>query len=335
MEIAVTVPTHAAEARRVAVRLAIELGFNEAGQANLALVVTEIATNLVKHARSGRVVLSALPYPPGIDIFGIDSGPGMTNVSECMRDGFSTAESAGTGLGAIRRLASQMDVHSSPGLGTAVWARCFVQARDTRGSPSARFDAGAIVVPYQGCTESGDAWTWREFEDRISVLAVDGLGHGPGAAEAARAAAGVFEANAALSAAAILREMDNAVHHTRGAAAAIAQIVPGKRELIFSGIGNIAGVIVNSDSEQHLVSMNGIVGAHMGKPREFTYPWRPTSILVLHSDGVRSKWRLSDYNGLGSKPAALIAAVLWREAARGTDDAAVVVVRERSADHGA
>ena len=333
-DIAVTESTQVAGARRAAVRIAVELDFDETAQGQLALVVTEIATNLVKHARGGRVVLSPFREAgeTGVDVCGMDSGPGMPNFAECLRDGYSTAGSPGNGLGAIRRLSAETDVFTVPLQGTVIRARCLA---DTRKSiPLSRFDAGGIVVPFPGCSESGDAWSWRTSPDGLAVLVVDGLGHGPEAADAAQAAVDAFQGKPGLSGGLLLEHMDGALRGTRGAAVAIAEIAPGRGELSFWGVGNIAGVVLDGTSSQRLVSINGIVGNRIGKVRQFTYAWTSNSILVLHTDGVRTKWHLGDYSGLQTKSAAIIAAVLWRDSNRGTDDSTVVAVRERGIGHG-
>ena len=112
------------EARRVAVALGAELGFDETRRAELAIVVTEAATNLVKHARQGELLLRPLAdgVRRGLEVLAVDRGPGLADVSRAVGDGFSTAGSPGTGLGAIRRLASAFDVHSLPGAGTTALA---------------------------------------------------------------------------------------------------------------------------------------------------------------------------------------------------------------------
>jgi anti-sigma regulatory factor (Ser/Thr protein kinase) len=114
-----------AEARRSAVQLGSILGFSEESAGNLAIVTTELATNLANHARGGDLVFRPLEEhseAPGIEVLAIDAGPGMTNVSQCMRDGFSTTGTPGNGLGAVRRLSRVFDVYSRPSHGTVIVA---------------------------------------------------------------------------------------------------------------------------------------------------------------------------------------------------------------------
>ena len=73
--------------------------------------------------------------------------------------------------------------------------------------------------------------------------------------------------------------------------------------------------------------MPGIAGHEMRKVNVFSYPWTPASVLVLHSDGVSGSWNANSYPGLVPHDPSLIAAVLYRDHCRGTDDATVVVAK--------
>ncbi len=121
---AVTEASQVAEVRRQVVALASKLGFNQTDVGKAAIVATEAATNLAKHAVQGEVVVRLLEDQDrsGIEILALDKGPGMVNVAQSLRDGYSTAGSPGTGMGAMRRLARSFDLHSDPTKGTAVLA---------------------------------------------------------------------------------------------------------------------------------------------------------------------------------------------------------------------
>jgi anti-sigma regulatory factor (Ser/Thr protein kinase) len=336
VEVAVVESTHVAEARRLAVRLAGQLGFEEAARGRLSVVVTEIASNILKHARGGKVVLSPVFHeePPALDFYGFDQGPGMSNLNFCVRDGYSTAGSPGTGLGAIGRLADEWDVFTGAEQGTVIRARCRPAPGPVPGRAAA-VEVGGLVLPLHGHPDSGDGWAVRREPREFSMVMVDGLGHGYGAALASKAAIDVFLRNPALHGAALLEEMHAAMRTTRGAAVAVVTASSVSGELRFAGVGNIAGVIWDGSASRHLVSMNGIVGHRLGKVREFVYPWKAGALLVLHSDGLRSRWNLGSYPGLQSKSPALIAGVLMRDGSRGTDDSSVAVAMERGTPHAA
>ena len=217
--------TMAGEARRAATALAGRLGFNETERGKVAIVATEAATNLSKHAKGGEIVIQGLESGTigGIDILALDRGPGMADVDRCRTDGYSTAGSQGAGLGAMARLSEHFDLYSLPGIGTATLARLWAEPRPERQSPSG-LDFGAACVPLAGEEVCGDSWAIDEVEGRALVLVVDGLGHGPQAAEAAREAVRVFREMAPLGPAEIIQAAHAALRSTRGAALAVARI---------------------------------------------------------------------------------------------------------------
>ena len=162
----------------------------------------------------------------------------------------------------------------------------------------------------------------------MQILLADGLGHGPLAADAANRAKRVF--GETRGGPLILMEaMHRALQSTRGAAVAVAEIDPAGRSVRYCGVGNIAGVIASANDSQHMVSMNGIVGHQAMRTREFTYRWDQNSLIVMHSDGISGRWQLSGYPGLAGRRASVIAAVLFRDLRKTSDDATVLVGRQR------
>src|SRR4030095_311315 len=95
--------SQSAEASWIATRLVVRAGFNETETGTVALVVTELATNLLKHAKRGEILVRLIERGAmtGIELLSLDHGPGIANLTQCFRDGYSTAGSPGTGLGAI------------------------------------------------------------------------------------------------------------------------------------------------------------------------------------------------------------------------------------------
>jgi anti-sigma regulatory factor (Ser/Thr protein kinase) len=325
--------TMAGEARRAAVALARQLGFDESERAKLAIVVTEAATNLSKHAKLGEIVIQGLESGTigGVEVLALDRGPGMENVDRCRTDGFSKAGSRGAGLGAMDRLSALFHIHSLPGVGTAVLARLWAVPSPGVGGPS-DLDFGAVSIPVAGEEVCGDSWAIEDVEGRVIVLVVDGLGHGPQAAEAARAAVRNFRATAPLGPVEVIRAAHAALRSTRGAAMAVGRIDRERGEIQFAGVGNIAGAIVNpadETSRTSMVSHNGTVGHTVRKIQEFVYPWASNSLLVMHTDGVGTHWQLGRYAGLGATHPGLVAGVLYKDFRRSRDDATIVAVRGR------
>jgi anti-sigma regulatory factor (Ser/Thr protein kinase) len=312
-------------ARRAAVALAERQGWPETVTGRIALVATELATNLVRHAGGGTLIVQRAVPDGGLEILALDRGPGIASLPEALRDGYSTAGSSGSGLGAIGRAADQWDVFSAPGAGTVVLARF---REDSRRSPPAQLVVGGVSLPHPGESVCGDAWAAARTPTGLSVMVVDGLGHGTPAAAAAAAAVQVFQERVGASVVEIVEDTHAALRATRGAAVGVATIQPEAGRLGFVGVGNIAGTLVRAGESRSLVSHPGIVGHQCHKIQEFTYPWGPGSLLILHSDGLQSRWQLGRHPGLAERDPTIVSAALYRDHVRGRDDVTVVTARE-------
>lgn len=328
ISVQVSEATQVAEARRLALALARSAGFSESDNARLAIVVTELAGNLLKHARTGELIVSHLDgHPPhGIAVLALDRGPGF-DVSRSLQDGYSTAGTPGTGLGAARRLGSTFDAYSQPGGGAAVLVRVWP---DPAPPPPGPLDIGGLAVPKHGEDVCGDAWTCRLEPGCAWLILADGLGHGLAAADAARAAIDVFHAARGRKPAEILHHLHPALRHTRGAAVAVAELDLAQGSVRYAAVGNISATILGPDRDYNMVSHNGTVGHEMPRVQEFVYPWAADSTMVLHSDGVSHRWDVRHAPGLLRRDSLLIAGVLYRDFRRERDDATVLVVKQNS-----
>jgi anti-sigma regulatory factor (Ser/Thr protein kinase) len=318
-----------AEARRLACTLTRGVGFDDNAMARIALVATELATNVLKHAGAGEIVISEFADADGtgIELLSLDKGPGIADVERALEDGYSTAGSPGTGLGAIRRQASAFAVYSRPGLGTAVMARL---RRKPAAGNGVNVVVGAVVDPFPGETQCGDGWSVGEAAAGPTLFVVDGSGHGPPAAIAAKAAILAFQQRNDRGCVHAMEEVHRALAPTRGAAAALAFIDRNSRAVRFVGVGNISAAVVSEGTTKRMVSHNGIVGHAAPRFREFTYPYGGDPLLVLHSDGLTAKWDFDSYPGLTASHPSLVAGILFRDHRRIRDDAAVVALRMRS-----
>ncbi|MDH6629531.1 anti-sigma regulatory factor (Ser/Thr protein kinase) [Streptomyces sp. LBL] len=327
--------TRVRDARVAAEDAATLAGLDEPRTAAAALVATELATNLLKHGGGGRLLIDLVDPPRAaggrclVQIAAIDHGPGIIDVPAALRDGYSTARSLGAGLGTCRRTADDFDLHSMPGRGTVALAR--VGAGPEEAVPVAAVRVGGVNVPFMGAEHSGDAWTWARSGDRLTLMMADGLGHGPEAARASTAAAQALHRWAHLPPSQALVHLDSALRGTRGAAVAVAQVETGAGVLRFAGVGNIGARLWAGGTWRSLVSRPGIVGVHRHATlREDRMPWAADRLLVLHSDGLPSRWTPpSDPRLLAADPA-VVAAVTVRDASSAArpvrDDTAVAVL---------
>jgi anti-sigma regulatory factor (Ser/Thr protein kinase) len=314
-------PSAAAACRGAAMALASRLGFPAARADKLALAVTEAASNLHKHARQGSMLLriSRDSGIPGIELVTIDAGPGVRDTGAALRDGHSTAGSLGIGLGAIRRLADSCDLYSVPGHGTALAARFWPAPRDS----TARY--AGLVRPIAGETECGDVFGVAETDIGVIGVLCDGLGHGPLAATAAAQGVSAVLEEPPGEPAALVERAHRRMAHTRGGAIGVVQI--SGHVIRFAGLGNIAAVILAEGTRRSMISVPGIAGHQARAIRQFEYTAQPGAAIILHSDGISSRWEAAVLPGLNARDPLVVGAMLLAEAGSRRDDAGILVLK--------
>jgi anti-sigma regulatory factor (Ser/Thr protein kinase) len=324
LSIAIKDQSQVAEARREAAAIARRNGFKDDDGGRVSLIATELATNLIKHGRGGEILIGAFEdnEGSGIELLAIDQGPGIGNVEQCLRDGYSSAGTAGNGLGAIIRQSQLVDIASWPGLGTGVLAR--IQP----GTPKpqryrSRTGWGAVSVAMPGQDVCGDSWS-ISANGTTTYFVADGLGHGQDAADASVEAVRLFHRFNGHRVPTLLDYVHGGLRATRGAAVSIARFDPGTRQVTFSGVGNVAGALASDGTLRRMVTMPGTAGHNARKIQSFDYPFEE-GLIVLASDGIGTSWNFARYPGIQSAHPALIAAILYRDFGRKRDDATVLV----------
>ena len=178
---------------------------------------------------------------------------------------------------------------------------------------------------YPGETENGDAWTVQWHDGRCRIAVIDGLGHGPSAAAAARLASDTLAVRPALAPVEALTACHHALAGSRGAVMAVVQIDAAVRRLQYVGVGNIEGHLSGSSRVEHLISDRGIVGSALPRLHphdlELTAGW----LLLLHSDGVISRLNLLQERSRPGLTLQALADAVLAERGRTNDDATVVV----------
>lgn len=323
-------PSAVGEARRRVSALAQAHGAGDVQVGRVALVTTEFTQNLVKYAQRGELLARVEAHPEGgwMELLSIDQGPGMQAPDRLMEDGVSTSGTRGEGLGAVRRASQDFDLFSVPGQGTVLCARLWLGSDP---APVRDPQIGAVCRPHPDEEVSGDGYCVHHGPgEQTRLLVVDGLGHGQLAADATRAALRDFQRHPERDPDQVLLSLHGALRPTRGAAVGLCALDPTEATLSFTGVGNIAGTLLpEGDAERAwgLTSSNGTAGYMSPRIQTLSYPWEPSSLLVLFSDGITTRWDLRAYPGLAYRDPAVIAGVLYRDHRRGSDDVTVVVVR--------
>ncbi len=312
-------------ARRVAATLATDLGFGAARTAEIEIAVTELGTNLVRHAREGAVLVRSVRAveQAAVEVVAVDRGPGIRNLDDALRDGRSSTGTLGVGLGAVTRLADTFSAWSEPGAGTVLAAR-FHRRRGVSDELPGEVVAG-VTRPFTGEEVCGDAYAVCDENGRIRLMMCDGSGHGPLAATAAQAAVRAFHADRSGGPGDILGRIHTAMRGTRGGAVAVAELDLDRRLVRLAGLGNISASVVAAGRKHGMVSVPGIAGYQARTIRTFDYPLPAGAAVVLHSDGLTERWSPEHRDRLFAGAPLVTAAALLRDAGVRQDDASVLV----------
>lgn len=193
----------------------------------------------------------------------------------------------------------------------------------------AELERGVAAAALQGEVRSGDRAVFVAWDGGAMVAAIDGLGHGDGAADAAEEAAKVLMEHARQAPEALLARCHEALVRTRGVVMTLAWFDLAASSLTWTGVGNVEGRLMRATAapgvapESALIK-GGVVGYTLPSVRPTTMELNPGDTLVLATDGISSGFARSLVAGVDAQE---LADRILAEHGRGTDDALVVVVR--------
>jgi len=232
------------EARRLIKAVTIEMGFDQKESEEFAIVVSELATNLVKHARGGYLIINAIEDGRrlGIKIESQDDGPGIADVEQAITDGFSATGSLGYGLGTINRLMDEFEIQPRPDGKTGTQITCLRWRREpTWKTIPFPVSFGVATRAYRNLEFNGDAFVVKHWNKFALIALIDGLGHGQYAHIAAQTAREYIENHYDQPLDVIFRGAGRACRATRGVVMALARF-DWQEEPIkfkFASVGNI------------------------------------------------------------------------------------------------
>jgi serine/threonine-protein kinase RsbT len=261
--------------------LAERLGFAGSDLVQVVTAISEVATNIWRHARHGEVLMAPAGEAPGkgIAIQARDDGPGIADVESAMSDGFSTDGGMGLGLPGARRLVDEFNVVSEVGRGTTV---TMVRWQTV---PEA---APLIELGREPGTGRGLS---TRFAGGILLAAVAGVGRGVDGERAADAAASVLERRAADSPIALLEECHEALGGTRGAAIALASLSELDTTLTWLTVGTAPAVLLRPGARREPAvrtapSLRGAVGSTLPPLRAATLPVMRGDVVIVAAGRV-------------------------------------------------
>lgn len=306
----VSSPSDVIAARRSAGAMAEMLGFQKQACAEIVLVVSELGSNLHKHATCGSLSFSLFQEAEqrGMLIEAKDRGPGIIDADSAMADGLSTSGTLGCGLGAINRLTDTLDIISDGISGTCIKARKILwNTASADKFDTNPYDIGAASRAYPGLQLNGDAFVIKHWPNHSIVAVIDGVGHGQFAHKAAQSARNYIETHYRSPLAELFLGAARACRATRGVVMTIIVLEWRSRQIQFCGVGNIETRMYNIETDKHFSVRRGIVGMKMPRPKISTEKWDQDSILILYSDGVSGRWSWRDLHAELHKSAALLA----------------------------
>jgi anti-sigma regulatory factor (Ser/Thr protein kinase)/serine/threonine protein phosphatase PrpC len=309
-------------------RFADSLGFSPAECEELALVITELATNVLKHATRGSLRLSRIEAPGrvGIQIESDDTGPGIPDLEQAITDGYSTVGSLGTGLGTVNRFVDELAACSRREPGLRLVCQRWIRPK-TSGLHMVELVCGIATRSYRLLPENGDAFIIKQWERQALVGVIDGLGHGQFAQRAALTARQYIEHHYDQPLVSLFRGVGRACRTTRGVVMALARFDLDRQKLTLASIGDIEVRLIGNSERFNFVVKRGIVGLNAPNPVPSEHSWTSNSLLIMHSDGLRTKWAWDEFSDVARAAPPVIARRLLEGLGKLDDDATVVVVR--------
>lgn len=308
--------------------LALREKFSESKIGEIDIVVSEMASNLSKHAKGGEILMKIFQQDDGegIEIICSDDGPGMQDVNKMVADGISTKKTLGHGLGAMKRLSDVFQVYSKKVTGTMILCRLYKTPPPVYAKAPA--EIRSVLIPKPGLNICGDGFYYDISPQFIRLFLGDGLGHGIEAHKAVTAAGDAFLASEATVPNEIIRSVDLAVRETRGLVGTVAVFNREREVWSICGVGNISTRIVGNNSSKSYMPYNGIIGLNVPEILNMQeVPHDPGLHIIMCSDGIKSRWDLERYPGILRYDLTIAANMIIKDFSRNTDDMSVAICR--------
>jgi anti-sigma regulatory factor (Ser/Thr protein kinase) len=295
----------------------------------VALVASELTHNQLAHARQGYFAVVPVERQgiAGLEVIAADIGPGIEKPGLAIQDNVSTTGSVGAGLGAVCRIADEVEFDNRIGEGTCVTARKF----ETPAQPL-NCEIAIMGKPFPGEAISGDDGVALHMESGFLAGVADGLGHGPEARQASNRAIEALIRMRQTDLAQIIINLDHELAGTRGCAMNVIRFNKTDRVLESVSFGDVHSHLYNLRDAHFFTSTPLILGEGKLRPQKTrveSVPVATGSVLVMFSDGLKSRTSLKGQLDVLRLPAIAIAQHLLETQSRPDDDALVLVARFR------
>lgn len=308
-------------ARVIGVKMAVSMGFREIALAEIEIIISELGTNIIRHAKaSGELTFQAIRDGRirGIEIIAKDYGKGIHISDISGNEGISSEGGLGIGLAGVRRLADEFEIGIDNG--TVARARKWMTE-----DYDIRVKCSVLAKPKFGETVSGDAFFYKHLPSYAVFSVVDVLGHGPEAHRVAETVRKILETEYRKDLLSITEYCHHRLKGSRGAAIAVGKIDFKESVFYHIGIGNVETRIYGGASLLRPSCTNGTLGMSIGGARVGEYPYFEGSCIIMFSDGISGKFDIDA--AVLRKTAQEISHFVFSKYAKDHDDATVLVVR--------
>jgi len=308
--------------------LATQKGFTSQKAGEIDIVVSELTSNLIKHASTGELLYRIYNEENSLafEVFCIDDGPGTNDIAKAMKDGISSTNTLGQGLGSINRLSDFFQIYSKKDWGTIAYAKILLKSATQFVASKNFIDIKAVQVCYPGERVCGDGYYIKNLHDETQIFLGDGLGHGPNAHEAVSVGINAFKECNENSPVEILRYIHQRTKKTRGLVGSVVTLNREKKQWKIAGIGNITTRLYEGLVSKNYMPHNGIIGLNIPNTmKDYEVDVEKYQHIIMYSDGIKNRWDLSQYPSILKYDASIIASSIFKDHARRNDDMTLLV----------
>jgi len=307
------------------------MGYSDVIRERVELVAKELMSNQRKFAEGSGLMQAweiREPYP-ALDLFALDYGPGIVHLPAAIEDGFTTVNTMGKGLGAVRRLTHESEFFTipkgvspeAPWHGMSAWTRFYLDAP----KKPRRYEFGCYLRAYQDNVHNGDFINLNVNDRSLQWLHMDGLGHGKPAYDAIECAQDFMQDGQAPMD--TMERLSVDLKGTRGAVAMAAELDFESQSGSICGVGDMAAYTVCNGRKNAISFAPGVLGHEHRRFEEIAIDFPRQALFMTASDGIRRSWNLRTFPGLWRLHPQLIALFIGNTTGRGNDDKSLFVIR--------
>jgi anti-sigma regulatory factor (Ser/Thr protein kinase) len=294
---------------------------------SVALIASELTHNQLAHAKQGYFAVQAIERrgAKGLQVLAADMGPGIEKPHQALKDESTSDRSLGAGLGTVFRMADEVDVDNRISEGVRIVARKFETP-----APPLCCEIAIMGRPYPGEGVSGDDAVAIQSESMMIAAVSDGLGHGPEARVASNRSVEAVTRNRERPLDQLLPRLDQELAGTRGCAMSILRFNKNDGTLECASLGDVHAHLYHLRDAHFFASTPFILGTgnfSRQRVRLENVMVEPGSVLVMFTDGLKSRTSLKGKLDVLRLPAIAIAQHLIENDSRPDDDALVLVAR--------